>query len=170
LSNESKIVSERTITNNSAYTETAHILKYRIVNNMGQTSLNFSIDEEVGIEIIFIVIKSSNDLVCGINLFNRYDLHLFSSHDSQNRGKEYTPGTYMTTVWIPRNILSEGLHLVSAALMTYNPFQVLEHDINNVGFNVADKQDGTTVRGEYSGGFPGVVRPRLKWEEIKTHH
>jgi len=32
-----------------------------------------------------------------------------------------------------------------------------------VAFQVIDKLEGDSARGDYAGAFPGVVRPLLKW-------
>lgn len=165
LSSESRLEYEKAFQYNEEPNEIAHLLHYRIINNLSESQLNYNIHEEIGIEMTFQVNADTNDLVCGINVFNQVDVHLFSSHDTFNDSRRYTKGIYKSTVWIPKNILSEGIHFVSVALMTYSPFKAIEHDKSNIGFNVSDKQDGTTVRGGYVGVFPGVVRPLLQWVE-----
>ena len=48
--------------------------------------------------------------------------------------------------------------------MRYNPFFVELHEMDILGFNVIDQIGLDTVRGNYSGFFPGVVRPLLNWK------
>jgi lipopolysaccharide transport system ATP-binding protein len=167
LSNESQIIHEIKHKNCLSSDKSVEFLEYRMINSNYESHLNFNINEDVGVEMIFKVNSQSNDLICGINVFNQMDLHLFSSHDTINFNKNYFNGIYKATVWIPKNTLNEGPHFVSVALMNYQPFKILIHDSNNVGFNISDKQDGTTSRGEYTGVIPGVVRPFLKWDTIK---
>jgi lipopolysaccharide transport system ATP-binding protein len=143
------------------------LVKAEVVDEQLNVKLNYNIDEPVGVRITFQVFTTTNDLVCGFNLFNQMDLHILSSHDTSNAGRTYTPGTYSTIVWVPKNFLSEGMHYCGVAVMSYKPFTVHLHDVNQIGFNIIDKQDGTTVRGHYAGVFPGVVRPALNWNEIK---
>ena len=47
--------------------------------------------------------------------------------------------------------------------MRYNPFFVEFHEMEVVGFNIIEAIGETTVRGNYTGKFPGVVRPLLNW-------
>ena len=170
LSHEDNIICEKKLKSNGDGQAIAELLSYRVINKRFASSLNYNIDEEIGVELRFKVNRSTNDLVCGINVFNQMDAHLFSSHDTINPGVSYEAGIYRNIVWIPENLLSEGIHYVSAALMKYNPFDAFVHDKSNVGFNVSDKQDGSTVRGEYVGVFPGLVRPQLKWQTIEKEN
>jgi len=48
--------------------------------------------------------------------------------------------------------------------MRYNPFHVEFHEMEILNFNVVDEMGVNTVRGIYSGGFPGLVRPLLNWK------
>ena len=126
---------------------------------------NFFIDEKVGIKIKFEIKKSTNDVVLGLNLFNQREVHILSSHE-HNPVKSYDPGIYTTIVWFPKNFLAEGLHYCGIAAMGYNPFTVRFHDIKKFSFNINDRQNAFTARGEYAGEFPGIIRPILEWENI----
>jgi lipopolysaccharide transport system ATP-binding protein len=94
------------------------------------------------------------------------DVHILSSHDTLNQNKTYTPGIYKATVWLPENFLTEGMHYCGVAVMSYKPFTVHFHDVAKIGFNISDRQNGETVRGNYTGVFPGVIRPKLNWDKI----
>jgi hypothetical protein len=64
---------------------------------------------------------------------------------------------------IPGNFLAEGVHFVTASLVTRNPFknQFVEH--NTVAFQVVDHFEGDSARGDWPFQFGGVVRPLLQW-------
>lgn len=141
------------------------LLKAEVVDVHLNNKMNFNIDEQVGIQIKFEVLQATNDLVCGFNLYNQMDLHIFSSHDTRHAARHYEPGIYDTVVWMPKNFMAEGMHYCGIAAMSYKPFTVHFHDVNQIGFNIIDRQDGSTVRGEYSGIFPGAIRPQLNWNE-----
>jgi lipopolysaccharide transport system ATP-binding protein len=147
--------------------EMVKLLNAEMVDGFYTNKLNFKIDELVGVRFTFQVLKATDDLVCGFNLYNQLDVHILSSHDTLNNGKKYKPGIYSSTVWMPQNFLTEGLHYCGVAAMSYKPFTVHFHDVGRIGFNIADKQSGETVRGDYTGVFPGVVRPKLNWDIIK---
>jgi lipopolysaccharide transport system ATP-binding protein len=142
------------------------LVEARILDENKKQKVSFEIDQQVGIQMTFQVHQPTNDLVGGFNLYNQQDIHILSSHDTHNKETIYEPGIYRTTLWIPANFLSEGLHYCGVALMSYKPFTVHLHDIGSIGFNITDKMNGETVRGEYGGTFPGVIRPHLKWDKI----
>jgi lipopolysaccharide transport system ATP-binding protein len=146
------------------------LLEAQVITEEFENKLNFQIDEKIGMNLTFEVLEKTDDLVCGFNLYNQQDVHILSSHDTLNADREYTPGVYQTTVWLPANFLSEGIHYCGIAMMSYRPFKVHFHDIGNIGFNVSDKQTGETVRGEYTGVFPGVIRPMLTWGKIEINN
>jgi len=147
--------------------ELVRLKSARIVNADLMEKVNMVIDETIGIQMVFEVLKNTSDLLCGFNLYNHQDVHILSSHDTSNIGFEYTPGVYESTIWIPSNFLSEGMHYCGLAAMSYTPFHVHYHAVGAIGFNVTDKSDGQTVRGSYGGTFPGVVRPQLTWNKIE---
>ncbi len=51
-----------------------------------------------------------------------------------------------------------------AGIGTYNPdiAHVFERDV--VAFQIVDRSTGDGVRGEFTGRWPGVVRPMLNWK------
>jgi hypothetical protein len=55
--------------------------------------------------------------------------------------------------------------------MSYNPFRVHFHEQGNLGFTIAETMSGETVRGgQYTGHFPGLIRPQLDWQPLEKHH
>lgn len=73
------------------------------------------------------------------------------------------PGRYISTVWIPGNLLGDGKHYVNAFLLTLNT-DMLEFSAKPAtSFNVVDSFDGDTARGDYFRPIGGAVRPLLKW-------
>ena len=72
-------------------------------------------------------------------------------------------GRYISTAWIPGNLLSEGTLIVSAAVSTMETVTVHFFERDAVAFQVIDSLDGDSARGDFAGPFPGVVRPLLDW-------
>lgn len=142
------------------------LLGTKVIDEAGENKFNFFIDQRIGVVIEFEVLEESQDLVCGFNLYNEHDVHILSSHDTLNTTYAFTAGAYSTTVWVPKNLLSEGMHYCGIAVMSYNPFFVHFHDMKKIGFNVVDRQNGETTRGVYTGNIPGVIRPHLNWSVI----
>jgi lipopolysaccharide transport system ATP-binding protein len=77
-------------------------------------------------------------------------------------------GRYVSTAWIPGNLLAEGTLFVGVGLATMDPVitQFRERDV--VAFQVVDTLDGDSARGDWAGRWGGVMRPLLKWSTSYT--
>lgn len=146
--------------------ETVRLRQVRVCNEEGMTADAVDIQNPVGIEIEYEVLQSGNLLAPKIDLFNEEGIHLFAAHDVGPDWRQ-TPrpvGRYVSTAWIPGNLLSAGNLLVHAALVSYAPATVLHVSVPNaVGFHIIDKQGETSARGDYTGPISGVIRPLLNW-------
>ena len=129
----------------------------------------FDITKKIGITMKYGVLKEGCIFTHGINLYNDNKINVFNSHDttSPKRNLPRSVGIHTATAWIPENFLSEGTYSVGVALLRQEPFEIFLHFLDIVVFSVEDKITGKSARGEYVGGFPGVVRPLLDWD-IKT--
>lgn len=58
--------------------------------------------------------------------------------------------------------------MVGAAVTTREPEIIHVFERDAVAFQVVDSMDGNSVRGDYSGHIPGVIRPLLQWETRYT--
>ncbi|HRH60890.1 MAG TPA: ABC transporter ATP-binding protein [Chitinophagaceae bacterium] len=159
-------VSNVVFTENHPGSNAVRLLSAKVIDAVHNNKINFGIDEKIGINMEFEVLQATNDLVCGFNLYNNYDLHLLSSHDTLHKGKNFAPGIYSATVWLPGNLLTEGMHYCGLAAMSYKPFTIHFHAVNAIGFNIQETFTGDTARGSYHRNIPGVVRPKLEWSEI----
>jgi lipopolysaccharide transport system ATP-binding protein len=138
----------------------------RVINENFETTFSHSIEKKVGVELTFEVYKESSNLVCGFNLYSNLGVHILSSHDNFNQKRFFKKGIYSATVWIPGNFLSEGLHICSVAVMSYDPFLIHFHETEALSFNIIDSLSTISVRGNFGGHFPGLVRPQLIWDKI----
>ncbi len=142
------------------------LIEVKVINTNNLVSLNHSIHDNITIEFTYEILKSGEFFTHGFNLFNVENIHILSSHDKNSSTlNEIIPvGIHKKSVVIPGNLLAEGSYSCSFALMRYNPFHVEFHEMNIVGFNVIDQFGDKTVRGNYSGHYPGLVRPELIWK------
>jgi lipopolysaccharide transport system ATP-binding protein len=134
-----------------------------------EPSDRFNVTEPIGVTLHYDVLVDGPIFTHGFNLHNDQGVNLFSSHDvvSPIRSERRNRGSYAATVWIPGNLLAEGVFYASAALLRQDPFLLHVHEPDTVSFSVSDRIDGTSARGHYLGGFPGAVRPLLEWETEK---
>jgi lipopolysaccharide transport system ATP-binding protein len=138
--------------------------------NSNKKLIHFSLtNEPVGIFIEYEVLKEIPFFTHGINLFNSTGIHIFSSHDNN----KYIPkkivkkGSYNTIVWIPGNLLQEGNYLISIAFMRYNPFIVLFNEKDLLRLQIIDTINQSAKHEDCNRNLPGVIRPKLLWEERK---
>jgi lipopolysaccharide transport system ATP-binding protein len=142
------------------------LLEAKVLNTHNEIALNHPITDDVKIEFTYEVTQENQLFLHGFNLFNGHNIHILSSHDKQAKSlnNPLPLGIHSTNITIPGNFLAEGAYNCSFAIMRYNPFHVEFHEMEVVGFNIIDEMSNNTVRGNYSGKFPGIVRPLLNWK------
>ncbi len=132
----------------------------------GEISEAVDIRSRFGIDIEYEVLAPGCLLLVRFGLCNENGDLIFVSfeQDLEWRDRARPPGRYLSTAWIPGNLLAEGMHYVNCFISTIKPEtnQVGEHSI--VAFQVIDTMEGDSARGGVGRQIPGVVRPLLDWE------
>jgi lipopolysaccharide transport system ATP-binding protein len=141
------------------------LIAAKVLDPDDNITLNHLINKQVSIEFSYEVLNNNELYTHSFNLFNTQNIHVFSSHDKDSitLKNPVKKGVYTKRVEIPANFLAEGGYACSFAIIRYNPFYVEFHEMDVLGFNIIDVVDENTARGNYSGNFPGVVRPLLNW-------
>jgi lipopolysaccharide transport system ATP-binding protein len=132
----------------------------------GDVSDVADIRHPVGLEMEYEVVQGGYVLMPCFYVLNEEGILLFSAHDTDPtwRQRPRPAGRYVSTAWIPGNLLAEGMLFVSAGMTTLDPVihQFLERQV--VAFQVVDTPEGDTARGDWAGHMNGVVRPLLQWQ------
>lgn len=138
----------------------------RIVSREGKLVDSVDIRDEVGIQMIYDVVKPGYQLLPHYLVYNEQGVLVFNTHDQNQvwRKRARETGTYTSTAWIPGNFLSPGRLFITVALITRSPDSPQFHEGQAVSFNVLDNMGEGTVRGDWGGWFGGVVRPLLNWQ------
>ncbi|MGI8952807.1 MAG: ABC transporter ATP-binding protein [Chitinophagaceae bacterium] len=139
-----------------------------VKNTEGNICDNFLATERIEINFVYKILKDDFNYTHGFNLYKN-GIHILSSHDIKNSRIKNSGnmGIYSASVFIPSNFLTEGLHTISVAIMSYNPYIVHFHEMEAVSFIVTDSlNDETSARGGYGGNFPGIIRPILEWKNM----
>jgi lipopolysaccharide transport system ATP-binding protein len=124
----------------------------------------------VGISFSFSVKEILSPFTHGISIFDASGNNIFNSHDvnSEVRAVNRLPGKYRVTAWIPGNLLTEGSYSVHVAAMEVTGSnQIHFNEPDCVAFNIVDNISGNSARGNYTGPFPGIIRPKLTWQSKK---
>ena len=127
---------------------------------------NFIITQKIGVTVNYEIIEEGYSFIHGANFYNSEEVNIFNSHDvsSYNRKEKRKKGSYKATMWIPGNLLSEGIISISIAFFKANPNELYIYLEKIISINIVDEMKGDSARGDYSHGFPGFIRPLLNWE------
>ena len=143
----------------------------RVKTEDGETSDYVDITRPVGLEMEYEVIKAGHILCPNFYLQNEDGITVFGALDHDPNWKK-TPrpvGVYKSTAWIPGNFLAEGMLYVDCNLITLNPNIVQFGQPQVIAFHIVEKDDSReSARGDYTGKFPGMVRPLLQWDTEKV--
>jgi lipopolysaccharide transport system ATP-binding protein len=124
------------------------------------------IRQPFSIEMEYEVVGQNHGMLNNISLFNEEGILLFCSLDSDPnwRGRPRPEGRYLSSAWVPGNFLAEGTLFVRADLVTLEPLEAQCIVPEAVVFQVIDKFEGDSARGDYAGPMEGLVRPLLNWD------
>jgi len=154
--------------------EIVRLCAVRVRTDDGRVTDAIDIRRSVGIEMEFEVLKPGHVLLPNIHVTNEEGVLVFIAGENDPMWQR-TPrpaGRFTSTAWIPGNYFSEGTIIIGAAVSTMDPVTIHFFERDAVAFQVIDKLEGDSARGDYAGPFPGVVRPMLRWTtrgpEIKT--
>lgn len=147
----------------------ARLRAVRVLNQEGEVAESIDIREQVTIEVEYWNLQTAVKPTVSIWVSNDDGTTLFVSSDFNNRAWSATPrepGSVRARCRIPGNFLADGTFFVLAAVVSYNPdvIHAIERDV--VAFQIVDRSTGDGARGDYTGFWPGVVRPILDWDIV----
>lgn len=130
-----------------------------------KTSESLTIDESFVIEVHFLINKECSPGFT-VSLSDENNVIVFSSIiNNGNLLDSVLPiGEYIVQCEIPGVLLNAGTYYVN--LTVFREEHVDAKSFTNVLAIVLN--DTQTLRGKYVGGFPGLMRPRLKWNLVKV--
>jgi lipopolysaccharide transport system ATP-binding protein len=136
-----------------------------IRNSQGEPSGVLDIRQEIYVDMEFDVLTPGWVLTPSFVLTNAEGLDLFESFDldPEWRKRPRPVGRYRATVRIPGNFLAEGTFFLSPACFSIAPQQVQFYEREVVAFQVIDRMEGDSMRGDHPGDMLGVIRPQLTW-------
>jgi lipopolysaccharide transport system ATP-binding protein len=136
----------------------------RVVQD-GETVDTVDVRRPVGIEIAFRILCPAPPLLPKLKLLNGEGEIVFNALDTDPRWHDpVPPGEYVSTAWIPGNLLNEGFFTVDVGVVRLGlKLHAQTGAANVVSFHVYDPGDGDSARGPFSGRLRGAVRPLLEW-------
>jgi lipopolysaccharide transport system ATP-binding protein len=138
----------------------------RVIDEDSRPAASVDVRSPVGIELGFRVLREGKPVVPKIKVLDQHGAICFNAMDVDPRWRDPSPpGDYLTTAWIPANLLNEGRHAVDVDIVTIASPKLSPHAraYKIVAFHVYDPAEGDSARGDFTGEFRGVVRPLLEW-------
>jgi lipopolysaccharide transport system ATP-binding protein len=137
----------------------------RVRTGDGTISETVEIESSVSIEMDYDVLTAGKVLVPNFGFYNEDGVCLFVAHDlsPEWRGKPRPCGSYRSSVFIPGNFFSEGTIVLNAAVSTHDPVAIHVLELDAIAFQIVDRGNPNTARGDYAGPMPGVIRPLFRW-------
>jgi lipopolysaccharide transport system ATP-binding protein len=140
----------------------------RILNDKGNVAESIDIRSSVRIEIKYWNLIQGHRRMAGIILRNKEGQVLFQSLDLHNEKRRKTSlpvGIVKSTCFIPGNLLTNGRVYVDVLVGTQLSVSLMHiNEANVVSFVVEDNFKKGGVRNDWSGSWPGALRPMLEWE------
>jgi lipopolysaccharide transport system ATP-binding protein len=126
---------------------------------------DYDIRRPIAIEMEYDVLSPNFMLLPHFDFFDENDVCVFKALDLDPawRRRKRPVGRYISTVWIPGNLLAEGMLYVAAGLVTLEPDILQFYERDAVAFQIVDSFDGDSARGDWGGRLGGAVRPMLNW-------
>ena len=148
-------------------TEVLKLHAVRVVSQ-GQVTSDVDIDEEVRVEVEYWNFEPGTCASVSIHLVDKSGVVAISTANSPSATlnddgwscRPHPVGLFRTACFVPANFLNDGLYKVGVYLIK-DVNRVQAHLDDVVAFTV---HDTGVMRAEYTGVWPGAVRPRMAWE------
>jgi lipopolysaccharide transport system ATP-binding protein len=151
--------------NSAPGSQVAKLKAVRVLDHEENISASLDIRKPFQVEMEYDVFEEGRLLVPNFHFYNGENVCIFitSDQDKAWKNKLRPAGSYKSTVHIPGNFLAEGTFTVLVALSEMSPVVVHFALSEVVAFQVIDSLDGDSMRGNYGGPIPGIIRPALDW-------
>lgn len=122
-----------------------------------------NIDKKIGIQYKYHVKKLGNYPLPNIHVYTlKGEIAFISGEVKEDRFSK--AGIFITTAWIPANLLNQEVYIIGIALSTMIPETVHFFVPDALVFEVIE--DVNKRNSDYKNFIPGVLRPSLQWETI----
>ncbi|MBA4386266.1 MAG: ABC transporter ATP-binding protein, partial [Anaerolinea sp.] len=158
------ILAERVWRDDKApHNEYARLVRVAVVNSKGLVMSDVSSNQSFEIQVDYWNLQENTKLTTTLILFDDQGNIVFSSisnHEASWHNKPRPQGLFRSICQIPGNLLAPGIYDASIIICANN-YKDCFRENNIVRFNVVDSAE---VRGDYFGGYSGVVMPMLTWK------
>jgi lipopolysaccharide transport system ATP-binding protein len=137
----------------------------RVCSEDGHVINTVDIRRPFRVEMEYEVLQDGHVLMPSFPFSNDAGLRIFSAHDIDPawRQRPRPKGHYVSSAWVPGNLLAEGMVHVGAGVEALDSAYLQFYETDVVALQVIDSLDGDSARGDYVGNMQGIVRPMLQW-------
>ena len=139
----------------------------RVLNENNQVVNTIDVKKQVFIEVVYKNLQEIIRPTAIIHFVNEDGICLFASNEFNSpmwTEKPLKPGLVRARCIVPANFLAEGQIILLVAVGSYNPNVIHAIEKEAVSFQVVDNGGIGSVRREFAGEWPGVLRPFLDWQ------
>jgi lipopolysaccharide transport system ATP-binding protein len=148
---------------NTLKNEVVRLLSVKIINSLNKETEIINIGEKSGVEIKYQILKEGFSPRLSLHLFSSGGETIFCSID--NSECDFFIGCYSKIVWFPDNFFNDNEYSIGIAMSTFAPHTLHFFERDLIMFNAIDDFSSFNRQG-YTGNIAGMIRPRLKWENI----
>lgn len=165
LSNEANSQTSRSwLTNERPGDEIAKLDSIQIIDEQHHKIDSVAINKKIGIQFNYEVVKSGFMPIPNVHVFSSKGEYIFVTAEKPDP-KFADTGKFQAVVWVPANLLNEGMYIIGVALSTINPLIVHFFEQEAISFEVIE--DINKRETEFNQTIPGVIRPQLDWNTSK---
>ena len=148
--------------------EVVRLCAVRAKTEEGIVTQAMDINKPIALEMEYEVLLPDYVFQVYYHVINQEGIEAFTPFDNDPSWSRHPRpvGRYVTTVWIPKNLLSEGRFYIGPAIGTRHPTFTRLSAKDAIAFQAVDVINHEAEIDEYYVGkfHGGVVRPFLKWE------
>ncbi len=155
--------------NNAPGNYFARIHRVCIKNQNNESTSNIQSGEDFSIEIEYFNTIDNSRLSVTLLVFTEEGAILLSSISNLEpdwHNKPRPTGMYVSNCFLPANLLTPSFYSIGVIICTKNYQDCIRED-DLIKFQIIDDGD---VRGDYYGGYTGIIRPLLQWTTKKISY
>jgi lipopolysaccharide transport system ATP-binding protein len=144
----------------------ARLFAVRVKTEEGTITDVFDINKPLGIEMEYDVLQSGYSFFAYVKVVNENGITIFESYENDPAWlrRPRSKGRYVSTVWIPANLLAENVFYVAPALRSIEPPVRCFRVDDAIAFRIVNFLSSNSAIDNYFGGHAGVVQPLLNWD------
>ncbi|WP_050030456.1 ABC transporter ATP-binding protein [Verrucomicrobium sp. BvORR034] len=140
----------------------AKVHSARLHSPDGNCASTFSIGCPIYCTVEYELLAGGQRAMPALQLVNESGTVVFGSAAFQLR-ETTRIGCHSATCTIPAHLLAEGHHSLNIAVVSYNPNTLHAFEREVLSMLLVDDTSGDGARGDATGHWPGIVRPKLDW-------